>query len=314
MVDPAGDLDGIGTALRTTFPDVGDVMPLRLLGSGFRSIAVETPEGIVFRIARNQDAAVGHAKERRLLPALQDRAPVAVPNPQWFTGPSPAFPFGVIGYPKLLGTPLSPDQLTPAREHRLAADIAGFILALHRFPVEEALPLGLPTPERQRAELATLRDTVLPALRSALTGPEHQSVTRWWDEVLADPHMSEYRLVLQHGDLWYENVLVDEAGEAVVSVVDFERAGIGDPAQDFATQFHLGPRFAAKVIGAYQALGGTLDGGFRHRLRRLWELREFDGVWSAMTGDDPTEVEDAVRKLRRGPVLGRHAGVDHLSG
>src|SRR5579885_3662575 len=36
-----------------------------------------------------------------------------------------------------------------------------------------------------------------------------------------------------HGDLWYENVLMDDACRTVTGIVDFEAANVGDPAQDF---------------------------------------------------------------------------------
>ena len=38
-------------------------------------------------------------------------------------------------------------------------------------------------------------------------------------------------------------------------------------------------------------------------LRRLWELREFDGLRFAIRHDDAAEFADAVRKLRAGPIL-----------
>ena len=79
---------------------------------------------------------------------------------------------------------------------------------------------------------------------------------------------------------------------------------MGDPARDFSTQLHLGVPFADRVIGAYRAAGGQLDAGFEHRLRRHWELREFDGIRFAARQADAAEFEDGVRKLRQGPFLG----------
>jgi aminoglycoside phosphotransferase (APT) family kinase protein len=303
-----GDLARIGGALAAVFPDLGGVTPVGVLGAGFRSVAVETAEGRVFRIARNPAAAAGHAREARLLPVLRSRVPVAIPDPRWHAGPSEQFPFGVIGYPKLPGTPLSPALLPRADEAAIAAGLGAFLLALHRFPPEEAGALGLPGPGTRECELATLRGEVLPPLREALAAKEYRAVSRWWDAFLADERMGRYPPVVRHGDLWYENILVDAAGRTVIGVVDFEEAAIGDPAQDFATQLHLGERFAARVIDAYRALGGVLDAGLPHRLRKLWELREFGGIQFAVRYDDPVEFADGVRKLRAGPILNRNAG------
>ncbi len=125
--------------------------------------------------------------------------------------------------------------------------------------------------------------------------------------------MRRYTPALCHGDLWYENILVDDrsaadgaadgAATTVAGVVDFEGAAVGDPARDFATGFHLGAAFARAVLGAYQELGGVLDDGVEHRVRRLWEAREFDGLAFALQHDDAAEIRDALAKVRAGPIL-----------
>ena len=306
----ADDLTGIGAALRAVFPNLGTITPVGLLGVGFGSVAVETAEGLVFRIARDRVGAEGHARELRLLPRLQAWVPVAIPNPRVHTGPSQLLPFGAMGYAKLPGRTLLPELLPVADVAAIAAGIAAFLLALHQFPTEEAGRLGLPGPEGRWRELELLRDDTLPPLRAALTVEEMSTVERWWDAFLADRRMRRFRPGLVHGDLWYENLLVDDALRHLVGVIDFGDAAVGDPAQDFATLLHLGEPFAACVAAAYRAGDGTIDEDFSHRLRRLWELREFDGVGFAVR-HEPVEFEEAVGKLRAGPILspGVHRGV-----
>jgi len=260
----AQDLDAIGPNLHAAFPQLGAIESLRLLGVGFRSIVVETSDGIVFRIGKNQDAANGYAKEARLLPYLRSRVPVAVPDPQWYAGSSDRFPFGVMGYRTLPGAPLQPTHLAQADPSRLASGIAAFLLALHHIPVDEALALGLAGPADRMAELEALRDDVLPPLRATLAGQDYAAVRQWWDRFLGDKAMRQYTPVLQHGDFWYENMLVDNTPASLVGVIDFEQAAVGDPAQDFATQLHLGVSFAERVVGAYHHLGGTFDAAFGH--------------------------------------------------
>ncbi len=306
------DLDRIAEGLAVVFPHLDPVRPLRLLGAGFRSVAVETAGGVVVRIARNAPAMAGHAKEARFLPVLRGRLPVAVPDPRWHAGPSEHFPFGALGYPKLPGAPLLPEHLAGTSLASVAGGVAAFLLALHRIPREEAGGLPVMGPEAHRHELAALRDEVLPTLRGTLTEREYRIVTRWWDELLADAAMARYPLAVCHGDLWYENILVERAGDPgsafrVTGVLDWENAVVGDPARDFATQLHLGAPFAERVIAAYRAAGGELDAGFEHRLRRHWELREFDGIRFAGRQADAAEFADGVRKLRLGPILGQRA-------
>jgi aminoglycoside phosphotransferase (APT) family kinase protein len=297
------DLAQLASALHTAFPELGAIEPLYVLGSGFRSVAIETAAGQVFRIARNQTAASGYAKEWQLLPIIAPRLPVAVPAPRWRAGPSPDFPFGVIGYAKLPGIPLQPAMLTStAAIKRLAHDIADFLLALHRLPLTTLAPLDLPGPRPNRQELTAIWAAIQPVLRAALTSTEVATLHAWWAEVLADQRLWRYTPTFHHGDCWYENILIAPATLRVVGVVDFEQVGPGDPARDLATQYHLGEHFGDEVLVAYRALAGAVDPDLPHRVRRQWELREVLGLGSALR-DDPTEIADSIRKLRAGPIL-----------
>jgi len=301
----AQNLDAIGSNLSAAFPQLSNIEPLRVLGVGFRNIVVETSEGIMFRIGKNQDAATGYAKETWLLPYLRPRVPVAVPDPRWYAGSSDRFPFGVMGYRALPGAPLQPAHLAGTDLSRLASGIAAFLLALHRIPVDEALALGLAGPADRMAELEALRDDILPPLRATLPSQDYDAVRQWWDRFLGDKTMRQYTPVLQHGDFWFGNMLVDKtlASLALVGVIDVEHAAVGDPAQDFATQLHLGVDVADRIIDAYHLLGGTFDAAFGYRMQWLWELRAFDGLGFAVRHADLMEFEDAVRKLRSGPIL-----------
>jgi len=314
------DLDMIAANLRAAFPELA-VATTRVLGSGFRSLVVEMDGSVVFRIARNQDAADGYARETLLLPAIGPRLPVPVPDPRWHAGPSESFPFGVMGYPKLRGRPLQPRDLAAGNAARIARDVAAFLVALHRVPPRDVTALGLPDlsdPGDQEAEWRRLRDEVMPALRAALTPGEYDALERWWDRFLGDDAMRRYTPALCHGDLWYENILVDDgspadgAATSVAGVVDFECAAVGDTARDFATGLHLGVPFARAVLRAYQDLGGVLDAGVEHRVRRWWETREFDGLAFALRHDDGAEFHDALAKVRAGPILS--GGVSSVEG
>lgn len=254
-------------------------------------------DGIIFCLARSQSAAEGQAREARFLPALRQHCSVPVPNPEWYAPPSPRIPFGVIGYRKLPGTPLTLARLGLADGGQVASDLGRFLWELHHFPTERARELGLPGPDEREARLGALRAYSLPLWRQALTRREYRILAAWWNAFLADPRLRAYSSAVCHGDLWYENVLADGGARTVTAVLDFENVAIGDPAQDFATQLYLGEAFATRVIAAYGLLGGKVDADFHYRVQRLWELRE------AGMPEDPTEFPDQVRKLRAGPIL-----------
>jgi aminoglycoside 2''-phosphotransferase len=283
------------------------VRPLVLLDTGFGSIAVETADGVVFRVARHGGAAEGHALEARMLPLLRRWLPVAVPDPRWRVEPGADFPFGAIGYRRLAGEPLSPG-LAGAHRDSIAADLAGFLVSLHGLPPEDGHDAGLPVRDRVRDSFAGLCRDVLPVLRERLPAAEYDAVRRWARGFEADEQLDRFAPAVRHGDLWYGNVLIDRAAGRVVGVVDWENVALGDPASDFARQLHLGEAFAAAVLREYRACGGEVDDALRHRIRRRWELLEFAGIRAAAALDDEPELAETVEKLRAGPILGAGRG------
>ena len=295
----AVELGRIIETLERALPELGKLTPARVLGGGFSSVVVEVAGGWVFKVARNPVAAAGHAREARLLPALRGWLATPVPAPRWQVGSSEGLPFGALGYPKLVGVALTRER---GQGLAVSAEVAAFLAELHTFPPERALGLSLPGPSARRSAIERLRDEELPLLRDLLTAAEQRMIARWWDGFLTDPELRAAPARLVHGDLWYENVLVDPVEDKVVGVVDFESAAVDDPAQDFAALMHLGEPFVERIVDAYVAAGGAPGASFDHRLRRYWELREMGGVRHALRYD-PEELDDALRKLRAGPVL-----------
>jgi len=301
------DLAQVELELGSLFPELR-VAPIRVLETGFESLVVETRDGAIFRVARHARAAEGHAREARILPVLGPWLPVAVPRPEWRVEPGPpCFPFGAMGYRRLAGEPLRPDWLAGRDSLRIAFDLAAFLVELHRFPLDEAEQLGLPRSDRNGRAFEALHDDVMPLLREVLPRDEYEIVSRWCDEFRADDALEHFDAVLRHGDLWFGNVLVDEASRAVVGVLDWTSAAIGDPAADLARQLHLGESFAEAVLSAYEDRAGRVDRTLRHRIRRRWELLEFAGIRMAVELGDPGELEETIAKLRAGPILARRS-------
>ncbi|MFX1535734.1 MAG: phosphotransferase family protein, partial [Promethearchaeota archaeon] len=135
------NLNALGKALEQTFPEIGTITSLKVLGVGFRSVVVERDGGLVFRIGKNVYAVKGYTKEMHLLPVLRSYLPFSIPEPRWYKNSSQKFPFGVMGYPKLPGHCLSPEMLSKKNQKHLTSDIARFLLFLHRFPLDKAVEL-----------------------------------------------------------------------------------------------------------------------------------------------------------------------------
>jgi aminoglycoside phosphotransferase (APT) family kinase protein len=278
--------------LARAFPELR-VAPLRELATGFHSVAVETADGVVFRIPRYEGTANGHSMELRVLPVIAEHLPVPIPNPEWRIEPGREdFPLGAIGYRKLSGC--SPDS----GSETLAAGLAGFLAALHSFPLDEAEALGLEAWIDTRAGLLRHRDQVMPALAELLEPDELARIADWWDTLLSGGELERFDPALRHGDPWFGNLLVDDSG-ALSGVLDWEGLEIGDPAADFAAQVYLGKPFLAAVLGHYR----PVDAAFERRVELLALLREFGGVRISLELGDQDELAQSVAKVRAGAIL-----------
>jgi len=167
--------------LTRAFPEL-TVAPLEELATGFHSVAVETADGIVFRIPHQEGTVNGNTAEHRLLPLVAERLPARIPLPEWRIEPGhPDFPCGAIGYRKLPGRhPATGSDL-------LAAGLAGFLHALHSISLDVEVPVAWPVQD-------------LPDLEGVLEPYEIERVTRWSDS--ARNELERFEPALRHGDPW----------------------------------------------------------------------------------------------------------------
>jgi aminoglycoside phosphotransferase (APT) family kinase protein len=278
--------------LARAFPELR-VAPLRMLARGFHSVAVETADGVVFRIPRQEGTANGHATEYRVLPVLAARLPAPIPRPEWRIEPGhPDFPFGVIGYRRL------PGHTPETGSERLAFDLAACLGALHAFPLEEAEALGLEAWLEPRQAFLRHRDRILPRLRELLRPDEHARVVAWWDSVLASRELERFEPALRHEDPWFGNLLVADEG-SLVAVIDWEGIEIGDPAADITALTYVGRQFVDLVLDRYR----PVDTRLRGRAELLAQLREFGGVRIALELGGEEKLAQSVARLRAGPIL-----------
>ncbi len=300
MVNPlsAADLDALAAAFEWIFPDIGAVRPLRVLGSGVRSVALETPGGVVLRVGRSSDAMEDYAKEWRIGKFLTAELGSIVPDPRWHSPPCEALPFGALGYRKLAGnTPVWGADPGPA----FAEDLGAFMAKLHAISAAEARDAGVPEVDAYR-RLLGVRDVVEPALMTSLNAQEWSTIRAWWVAFASDARMVSERSTVCHHDLWLDNLLCSDAGR-LAGVLDLAHIEIGDPAHDFSAPGYFGAAFMRRLVASYRSSGGRFEPDEAHRARRFHEAREFGGLAWALEHDDADEVAVAIGKIRGGPIL-----------
>ena len=298
-------MEAIGTGLRAAFPAQTKGGKLTLLTQGANSTVVESLGGHVFRVGRRASSFASYQKEARLLPLIRGRVGIVVPLPDCLSGPAPQLPCGAVGYPKLPGRPLS-EAADKMALRRVADQVAEFIYQLHAIPVTLFGHLGLPEFRSKPAALAALWEQASPHIEAHLAPDEFAIIHRWVEERQRDTHLQDYRPCLIHGDLSCWNILVDEATSTISGVVDFELAGIGDPAEDLLTQSTVSQAFLADVLSAYRRRGSRIESSFEHRVLHLRILRLlFSLVFHAEAGEEG-QVSKSIRKLRASTLFTPH--------
>jgi aminoglycoside phosphotransferase (APT) family kinase protein len=255
------------------------------------------------RLPRTPSSAGQVDKDRRWLPALAPRLPLALPEQLALGRPGHGYPFTWGVYRWLEGEAARFDLLAdPVAEAR---SLAGFLKALQALDTADAPRPGppgfgrggplAPQDETVRKALAILRDRGRPYAEEAAAA--------WRDSL--DAAAYDGAPVWLHGDLLPGNLLVRDG--ALTAVIDCAGLAAGDPAVDLLPAWSLlhGPSRQAFRT----ALGADLD-------EDLWRRGRGWAVYVAVTGlsyyteeNNPSFVR-LCRTLLSEVLAGSEAGED----
>jgi Ser/Thr protein kinase RdoA (MazF antagonist) len=227
----------------------------------------------VVRVPNSDHHAEELALEPRLLPALEVGGVPFVPHGMTLiTAEDGAILATAHEYVDGVGGRELP-RPTGRRREELARDIACFLGALHSFPADEAVRLGVP-------DLDLWADHYVPLIEAAR--PHLAPRSQEWLDALVERFVREGGIprsprVLIHADLDGRNVLVRPDG-GLAGVIDFSDCMIADPALDLAGLLNDWSRsFCERVLAHYPL---EVDADLRRRadfyiaIAPLWEVRE----------------------------------------
>ena len=289
MPDPHADPRPFRALIARHFPDllVTSMAPLPHVGWGGDSDAWLVNGALVFRFPRTPAVAAQLAVEACLLPALTPSLPLRIPDFEYVARDAATSLPIFVGYLAIAGEPMTPALLNergPADQDAstLASSIAGFLTALHGWPVEQARACGVAEerePERTYALFDRVRDRVYPLLAPALRA--------WTDhlfgDALADPRLWDHTPALVHGDLSADHILFDRATRTLAGIIDFGDMAVGDPLGDFVGLAPYGKAFLEAVLAAYaRPLGVAARDRLAFYRRRLPFIAL---AWGAENGD-----------------------------
>ena len=203
------------------------------IGEGWTSVAYRAGDrarDYVVRALRPvayEWGTAAHEREEPLLARLETRG-LPVPRETRTLRDASGRMLGTV-HRYVAGAPARGAELHGAAFRRFTVDVAAFLTALHRVPVEEGRAAGVPELDLGTEHYPRFVDAAL-----QLLGPR----SRAWLESLLETFLRDdgsagAARVLIHGDISGDHFLVEPSG-ALRGVIDFTDAMIADPALDFA--------------------------------------------------------------------------------
>jgi aminoglycoside 2''-phosphotransferase len=270
--------DNLAAVVRETFPSL-TVGHVRIEQAGGDHVLLIVDDRFAFRFPRRDTHDL--TLEIAVLERLRDRAVPAMPSYDYI---DPNGRFG--GYPFIAGSPLSPARfaaLSALSRDAMLAEAGQFLSELHSIQAATVVPDNQWPRAWTAAQYAERGLTMrLPELASRM--PAIASIL---DEFyMAYRRDQPKALVVVHGDLVGEHILIDERSESLSGIIDFGDVALGDPAQDFLGFWAYGADAAFGAVDHYRPASpdaGLLARSRRHfiryRLDRLFEgLRDGDDI------------------------------------
>jgi aminoglycoside 2''-phosphotransferase len=232
-------------------------------------------EALVFRFPRSPHVAATLAAETALLARLQGHLPLPIPNPIYHARDPQTGALHFMGYPMLPGQPLWREAFGAIVDDptldRLAAQLAGFLRALHTLPpaaLGADVPLG-DTPDTWVDLLRQFQEQLYPFMRPDAC----EDITQIFMALLDDLRRNPIRPALRHGDFGTGNILYDPQMPTITGIIDFGFGGVGDPTLDVAAlAASYGEVFIARCAATYPAIEQMLP---RARLyQRTYALQQ----------------------------------------
>jgi aminoglycoside 2''-phosphotransferase len=260
------DADYYRGVIQACFPTLS-VRSVVFLAEGWGSTAWEVNGDYVFRFPKRPEIAPGLLKEVRILPVLAGTLPLRIPQFEYVWRGGAQHEGLVVGYPKIPGVPMGTKHLAFAGAVKLSRQLGEFLTALHSFPAQRAVALGVPqrSPAQWRRHYDTFYGTVRQRVFPLLGTQERRRNAEMWEGFLENEANFRFTPVLIHADLSGEHILFDPANRSISGIIDWEDATVGDPALDFTGLLgDYGRNLTLQVLASYD---GAADEGIVSRAR-----------------------------------------------
>jgi aminoglycoside phosphotransferase (APT) family kinase protein len=266
-------------------PDA-DLEGASILGEGWGCAAYRLPApggDLALRVPKPASwwAVPDLEREARLLPALEAWGLPVPRGAQLLRGAGGAVLGGLQSVVE--GAPAKQLARSQQQRGRLAESIGAFLARLHAFPLKRAASLGVKHVDMWEGHYAPMLERCQRLLPAASAAWLEASAQTFLDSggVRAAPD------ALIHADFSGDHLVVNDDC-ALVGVIDWGDAMVGDPALDFAALLDAYPEgFVEAVRRAYEAHGGHPDVDAPRRARFYVDVSPIFGVLFAQDAGFP---------------------------
>jgi aminoglycoside 2''-phosphotransferase len=292
LLDVAGEWDDaagdrLAAIVEAVFPTLATGR-IRVDRAGGDHVLLIVDERYAFRFPRRgwRDLTL----EIEVLKRLRQRSVPSTPSYDYID-PDRRF----AGYPFIAGVSLTPARfaaLTPVCRLRMIDEAVQFLSELHGIRPDTIATDDL-WPRAWTAEQFADRGTMERLPDIARRMPALYDRLRDFYARYRRDHAKT--LVVVHGDLVGDHILVDEGSGRLTGIIDFSDVALGDPAQDFLGFWALGAEAARRAVDLYKP--AAPDAGLLARSRRHFIRYRLDRLFESVRAGDDTDWPRAEAEI-----------------
>lgn len=241
--------------LEHTFLDL-TVKSIKVLGSGYDSVAYLVNNEYVFKIKFSANKKKGYEKEKAIYDFLNKNinTDIRIPNIEYS---HISDELSILGYKQIKGRFLSPElyeTLSEEEKQLLKQDIARFLRQIHELDIAEIKGYTINNKQNVLEEYQLLRNTIY----DNLTDIEKTYIENFMQRLLSS-NIFDNKKCLCHNDFSCNHLLLDE-NNRLCGIIDFGDAGIIDEYCDFIylledSEEEIGQEFGEDILRLY----GNID-------------------------------------------------------
>jgi aminoglycoside phosphotransferase (APT) family kinase protein len=233
---------------------------IQLLDQGVDNLAFLVNQNLIFRFPKHDESDLLLQDENKILPALQRRFDLHIPNPIYFGKPTGQYPYHFHGYLMLKGIAWYQTSLTQNQLQQCAIDLAQFLKKLHAISVKQALRMGAQVHSKGKTVFDIVsssffeRTVTLKKYNVAVLDDKfHKQIIEMASRIRLDRAQD----CLMHGDLDMRHLLIVD--QKLSGVIDWGDVAINHPVVDFMVVYNIFPLQLQELF--WQHYGPVSDDG-----------------------------------------------------